>query len=301
MKYSEELVSVGIPTFNRAKGLNNTINCIINQTYKNLEIIISDNFSPNNDSIDVVKDFQINDNRIIFYRQEKNIGSIANFHFVLNKSNGKYFMWASDDDSWDKTFIEKNLRKLQNNNNSVVSMSGFERGFNNGKIYDQFNYTGKNNPEFKQLKSLLIAIYTDQYKYLKYNNYFFGLYRSNVLKETMNENYRWGNERDLVYRMAFKGQFLYVGEILFKKTVNTAENLYTNRDKKDAEWVKNSHNFRNSWKFPTYTYKNIKENGYLSSENKSVAIQLVFFMYITMILQWHHVWQKLFTKRELLK
>ena len=105
-------------------------------------------------------------------------------------------MWASDDDSWDNTFIEKNLSKLQNNIYSVVSMSGFERVLENGEIYDQYNYTGKNNPENKQLKSLLIAIYTDQYKYLKYNNYFYGLFRSRVLKETMNENFKWGNERD---------------------------------------------------------------------------------------------------------
>ena len=39
------LVTVGIPTYNRAKGLERTLNCIINQTYKNLEIVISDNGS----------------------------------------------------------------------------------------------------------------------------------------------------------------------------------------------------------------------------------------------------------------
>lgn len=41
------LVSIGIPTYNRSEGLKRPLNCVVNQTYKNLEIIISDNCSSN--------------------------------------------------------------------------------------------------------------------------------------------------------------------------------------------------------------------------------------------------------------
>ena len=66
------LVSVGIPTFNRPDGLRRTLECITNQTYKNLEIIVSDNCSPGPETEAVVREFMAKDRRIQYYRQENN-------------------------------------------------------------------------------------------------------------------------------------------------------------------------------------------------------------------------------------
>ena len=55
MSEKDPLVSVGIPTFNRPMTLYRTLECIICQTYKNLEIIISDNYSPGDETDNVVK------------------------------------------------------------------------------------------------------------------------------------------------------------------------------------------------------------------------------------------------------
>lgn len=103
---AKPLVSVGIPTYNRPEGLRRTLECITGQTYKNLEIIISDNCSPGPETETVVREFMDRDNRIHYYRQEKNRGPDFNFKFVLEKATGEYFMWAADDDEWDQRFIE---------------------------------------------------------------------------------------------------------------------------------------------------------------------------------------------------
>lgn len=108
----EPLVSVGIPTYNRPDGLRRTLECITGQTYKNLEIIVSDNCSPGPDVEIVVREYMAKDKRIQYYRQGINNGAIFNFQFVLDKSTGEYFMWAADDDEWLPEFIAVNVQNI---------------------------------------------------------------------------------------------------------------------------------------------------------------------------------------------
>jgi len=103
------LVSIGIPTYNRPEGLRRTLLAITRQTYPNLEIIVSDNNSENENVQIVLGEFAKNDPRIIAYRQAVNSGGYPNFKFVLEKATGQYFMWAADDDEWNERFIEEML------------------------------------------------------------------------------------------------------------------------------------------------------------------------------------------------
>jgi glycosyltransferase involved in cell wall biosynthesis len=100
------LVSVGIPTYNRPEGIRRTLKLICGQTYQNIEIIVSDNASPDPRTKLIVDEFALKDQRIQYFRQASNIGAGENFRFVLAKAAGDYFMWAADDDEWDPTFIE---------------------------------------------------------------------------------------------------------------------------------------------------------------------------------------------------
>jgi glycosyltransferase involved in cell wall biosynthesis len=74
-KENQPLVSVGIPTYNRPAGLHRTLECITQQTYPNLEIIVSDNCSPDVEIGKVVQSFIEVDHRIKYFRQPKNIGA----------------------------------------------------------------------------------------------------------------------------------------------------------------------------------------------------------------------------------
>lgn len=102
---SQPLVSVGIPTYNRPEGLRRTLECITGQTYKNLEIIVSDNWSPTSETDLVANEFVARDPRVSYFKQTRNSGASENFRFVLRRARGKYFMWAADDDEWDRDFI----------------------------------------------------------------------------------------------------------------------------------------------------------------------------------------------------
>jgi hypothetical protein len=115
----QPLVSIGIPTYNNPNGLRNVLKNITSQSYENLEIIVSINATPNHDTnldcILICKEFKDKDSRINWYFQLNNIGADNNFLFVKEKSAGKYFMWAQDDDWWSNQFIEKLVAELEKN------------------------------------------------------------------------------------------------------------------------------------------------------------------------------------------
>lgn len=107
----EPLISIGMPVYNRPIGLRKALESIVNQTYENLEIIISDNNSPNPEVIKIINEFQKNDKRIKFYQQNENIGPTSNFRFVEEKATSAYFMWAADDDYFKSNNLIEALAK----------------------------------------------------------------------------------------------------------------------------------------------------------------------------------------------
>jgi len=98
MEDDQPLCSIGVPTFNRPIPLATTIDSLRNQTYRNLEIIISDNASTDPQVEEICRRAAAEDMRIQYFRQPENRGALANFEFVLMRSTGRYFMWAADDD-----------------------------------------------------------------------------------------------------------------------------------------------------------------------------------------------------------
>lgn len=83
------LVTIGIPTYNRADGyLKGAIQSALDQTYPNLEIFISDNCSSDNTGL-LVKSFA--DPRIRYHRHDVNIGGNNNFNYCVEKARGSIF------------------------------------------------------------------------------------------------------------------------------------------------------------------------------------------------------------------
>ncbi len=117
---TQPLVSIGVPTYNRPHGLLRALECIKNQTYDNLEIIVSDNCTAGKEVDVIMKDAVQNDPRIRYVKQNRNIGAIQNFEFVLKESKGVYFVWAADDDLCNNEFIEKLVECMEQQPNLVL-------------------------------------------------------------------------------------------------------------------------------------------------------------------------------------
>lgn len=116
------LVTIGIPTYNRAAGyLRNAIERSLGQSYENIEVVVSDNCSTDN-TTEVVQSF--NDSRLHYFRQQTNIGPNKNFNFCLHQAKGDYFLLFHDDDVIDKDFVESCISALKPGQQVGVILTG---------------------------------------------------------------------------------------------------------------------------------------------------------------------------------
>jgi len=92
------LVSIGIPLYNESAYVKRTVDSALAQSYRNIEIIVSDNCSTDNTYDILTSEFKDIENLRI-YRQPKNIGPNANFEFLMHQANGEFFMWLGGHDA----------------------------------------------------------------------------------------------------------------------------------------------------------------------------------------------------------
>ena len=128
--------------------LEKQIESILNQTYKNINLIISDDCSNDEVTINTLQKYAKNDDRIIIYEQKQNLGYIKNFEFLLEKSTAKYVAFCDQDDIWDTDKIKKSLKKLIELNVDLVYCNARHIDENDKIIHeDYFKY--KNMPLVK--------------------------------------------------------------------------------------------------------------------------------------------------------
>ena len=107
---TEPLVTIAIPTFNRADAyLPTTLAAASRQTYANLDILVADNASAD-DTEKVVASFR--DRRIRYHKHPTNVGAAANWNFCVDQGRGKYFLMLMDDDLIDADFVETCIKRV---------------------------------------------------------------------------------------------------------------------------------------------------------------------------------------------
>ena len=111
-------VDILMATYNGEKYVKEQIDSILNQTYKNIQLIISDDCSTDS-TRDILKQYEQNE-RVKIYYQEKNLGYIKNFEFLLKHVENDVYMLSDQDDFWKEEKIEKSLEKLENENLDLV-------------------------------------------------------------------------------------------------------------------------------------------------------------------------------------
>ena len=97
MTSSNELVSVLLSTYNSEETLGESIDSLLNQTYKNLEILISDDGSIDS-TIEICKKFQLKDERILLFSNKKNIGLTKSLNNLAQKASGSLLARHDADD-----------------------------------------------------------------------------------------------------------------------------------------------------------------------------------------------------------
>ncbi|MBW4664432.1 MAG: glycosyltransferase [Chroococcus sp. CMT-3BRIN-NPC107] len=146
----EPLVSVVITTYNRQAYLKEAIASVLQQTYKNIEVIIADNGSTESPKA-LVDAFQ--DSRLHLRINEKNIGIGPNFTSAFKLAKGKYVASINDDDLWQKDILEKLVPLLENNPEVVVAFCDYYVINSEGVVNDQLTEEQTKREKRTQLKA----------------------------------------------------------------------------------------------------------------------------------------------------
>jgi glycosyltransferase involved in cell wall biosynthesis len=117
---NEPLVSVVVSSFNRPAMLRIALLSLIDQTYKNIQIIVQDD-STNEDCLRVIQ--ALADPRICYTRNEPPLGTVSNLRAGYRKCVGKYFCTLNDDDAYHKDYVATLVTPLEENPDYSIAFS----------------------------------------------------------------------------------------------------------------------------------------------------------------------------------
>lgn len=118
---NNHLVSIITPTYNSYEFSKQTIKSVLNQTYTNWELLITDDFSTDGSYLKLRKEF--NDSRIKFFQLAKNSGPAYARNNSIKKSSGKYIAFIDGDDTWNKNKLSEQIRFMEEKNLSFTFSS----------------------------------------------------------------------------------------------------------------------------------------------------------------------------------
>lgn len=199
-------VSVGLPVYNGAQFLAGAIESILNQTFRDLELVISDNASTDA-TPDICREFAARDGRIRYFRQDHNLGAGPNHNFCARQAVGEYYRWASHDDLLEPEYLARCVAVLDANPDAVLCHTRTRIIGDKGETF-AVHLAGLDAPRPSERFGAII---------LKphWCVEVFGLMRASALARTHLESNYYGGDKTLLAELALLGRFLHVPEPLF--------------------------------------------------------------------------------------
>lgn len=198
------LVSVVMPTYNAELHIKKACESILNQTYKNIELIIVEDGSIDN-TFNIIKDLQSIDNRIKLVNNKKNLGVTKSLNKALKLAKGKYIVrMDSDDWSYPKR-IKLQVNLMEQNPDVVVSGTYIE-------VCD-------NKLRYKHIRKYHITDSCIRQHIFRYSPFAHPatIWRSSTMKkERYNEVIPVCQDYELYFRIGTKGKFMNLNKPLLK-------------------------------------------------------------------------------------
>jgi glycosyltransferase involved in cell wall biosynthesis len=203
-------ISVGLPVHNGEKFVEDAIKAILSQTFKDFELIISDNASTDR-TWEICSRYAGMDERVRCYRNERNLGVATNFNNTVRLARGRYFRWAAYDDLMAPGLLGSCLAVLDREPDVVLCYPKTVNIDDNGNILfnyeDNFGFRSPNAHE--RFKDAMLALRDNEC------NALYGVIRCDVLRKTsMIQDYH-SADRVLLAELTLHGQFYEVPERLF--------------------------------------------------------------------------------------
>jgi glycosyltransferase involved in cell wall biosynthesis len=200
-------LSIGLPVYNGEKFIRESIDSLLGQTFQDFELIISDNASTDKTE-EICRAYAAQDERIRYYRNQKNIGCACNFNRVFELATGEYFKWASHDDLHAPDFLQNCIDILDQDPSLVLCHSHVYFIDEQGKFIQ--NYDIKFKTDSSKPQERFQELLTKHYCYQIY-----GVIRAEAIRKTPPLSSCAAADAIFLLRLSLLGRFYEIPEYLF--------------------------------------------------------------------------------------
>lgn len=263
----KKLVSIIVNCYNGEKYLPQTLQSILDQKYKNFEVIFVDNCSTDS-SAKIYKN--VKDKRFKYFKTKKKIKLYNSRNFALKKCNGNFIAFLDADDWWDSEFLNSRKNFFSSSNNYGFAFSNCNFFYENKKSFKIFYK--KSLPSGLIINNLL--------------KYYFVILSTIIIKKKIikslkfNSNYNIIGDYDLVLRVANKYKAMAFQDNLATIRIH-AENFSHNNRKM---FYKEYKHWANNQNYNNYYFKKNKKNIFLKLKYLKIIYMLLEEKKISLIL-----------------
>ena len=207
------MVGVGLPVYNGARFIGQTLDALLGQSLSDFEVIISDNASTD-ETPAICAAYAARDSRIRFLRQPRNLGLPWNWNFVFQQSRGRYFKWAAANDIFSNNLLERCVELLQAEPSVVLAFG--TTWLLEAEGVDARKYRGA----FEVTDESPAVRYHEICSRLGLNSPVSGVVRRQALKNTGLIRPYPGSDVVLMAELALQGKFRIIGDADFFRRVD---------------------------------------------------------------------------------
>ena len=208
-------VSIGLPVRNGGEYLRTAIDSLLAQDYRDFELIISDNASTDGTS-QICQEYAQSDPRIVFHRNDANLGAAENFNRTFRLSRGTYFMWAAHDDRSHPTYVSQCLAGLERNPGAVLCASSIRFIDESGVEIDVASPHSLIG-EYNRLDTVSMGLVERVRELTRTINWYalYGLIRVDALRRTKLIRDAYAGDVLLLMELLFLGETRILPDVLF--------------------------------------------------------------------------------------
>jgi glycosyltransferase involved in cell wall biosynthesis len=201
-------VSVGMPAYNAVRYIEESIESILSQSLRDLELIVQDNASTDR-TVELCEAIARRDPRLRVIRNPVNLGVNPNYRIVAQNARGEYFKWHSANDLIDRDFLAKCVDVLDKRRDVVLAFGRtvlFQTDLESGTPYDDNMNVEDEDP---------LARFHRTIAELRLNNMINGLIRRDVLMRTSVHPDYYSSDNVVLSELALAGKIVLVPETRF--------------------------------------------------------------------------------------
>jgi hypothetical protein len=212
MKTEAPLVSIGLPVYNGENFVAEAIQCVLDQTFSDWELIICDNCSTDRTLL-ICCQFAERDSRIRVHQNARNMGVCFNYSEVFRLSRGQYFKWMAHDDLFAPRFVETCIQELEKHDDVVLAFTKMCYVDAGGRVLrrqaSELSVLGP-TAESRAKQFLASAAQSTDFLWLAY-----GVVRRDVLQQSGSMGLYAGSDHVMLFKIALLGCMKQIEEEMF--------------------------------------------------------------------------------------